>query len=132
MNKIIVSTFVLAMLGSSTSALADSNKLTAFEGINTSPASAVELNQVSGEGLLMNFLSVSGLLDTLPTISTSLKINGENAISISTDALLMQVLGTTDQLVDEVVYTVDGVVTTTVDLLNNLDIAIDVSAGVSL
>lgn len=57
MKKVIVSAFALAMLGSS-AAFADTNKLSAFQGIETTAVSSSELNQVSGEGLLTNLLGL--------------------------------------------------------------------------
>lgn len=61
MKKIIVSTFAMAMLASS-SVIADS-KLSAFQGVETHAVAAAELSQVSGEGLLGNLLGLgSGLL----------------------------------------------------------------------
>jgi len=56
MKKVIITTFALAMMGSSV-AFADTNKLSAFQGVETGVVSTAELNQVSGEGALSTFLS---------------------------------------------------------------------------
>lgn len=62
MKKIIISTFALAMLGSS-AAFADADKLSAFQGVETAAVSSTELNELSGEGLLSNALGLgTGLL----------------------------------------------------------------------
>ena len=131
MKKIIVSTFALAMLGSS-STFADSNKLSAFQGINTSAVSAAELNQVSGEGLLQSLLGTTGLLNILPNVDAALKLNGENILSVSSGALVQDVVGTADQLVDDVVGTVDGVVDNAINLVNSLDPSVNVNADISI
>lgn len=124
MKKIIVSTFALAALSSSV-AFADSDKLSAFQGIDTSAVSATELNQISGEGVLVQLLGATGLLNSLPSINTSLVLNGETVLAISSDGLVLQVVNTADQLVD-------GVVTTAVDLVNSLDPSVDIDASISL
>jgi len=55
MKKVIITTFALAMMGSSV-AFADANKLSAFQGVDTTAVSAAELDQVSGEGILSSLL----------------------------------------------------------------------------
>lgn len=61
MKKVLVSAFALAMLSSS--AFADTSKLSAFQGVETAAVSAAELDQVSGEGVLADLLG--GLLNGL-------------------------------------------------------------------
>lgn len=51
MKKMLVPAFALAMLSSSV-AFADASKLSAFEGVESTVATAAELNEVSGEGLV--------------------------------------------------------------------------------
>ena len=106
MKKILVSAFALAMLGSSV-AFADASKLSAFQGVETAAVSAVELDQVSGEGILSNLLSgllnglLSGLLgnvlgDVLGTVTTLNLLEGvtvDTNTTVNTGNLLGGVTG---------------------------------------
>lgn len=126
MKKIIASAFTLAMLGSSV-AFADADKLSAFQGIETSAVSSSELNQISGEGVLQNLLGSISLLNNLPVIATQLSLNG-HTLNISTQDLLATTIGTADGVVTGVVNTVDGLVSI-LDPKLNLGVSV---AGISL
>lgn len=119
--------FTLAMMASSAT-FADSNKLSAFEGVESSAVSMAELNEVSGEGLLLNLLSTVGLLNVLPNITAQLALNGM-PLTISSNELLVDAVGTVDVVLDDVVTTVDTVLDTVNTLVTTLDPSVTVGIG---
>ncbi|MGR8930083.1 MAG: hypothetical protein ACU836_05530 [Gammaproteobacteria bacterium] len=108
MKKVIVTTFALAMMGSS-AAFADANKLSAFQGVETNAVSTTELNQVSGEGLLgaalsgvlsgnllssvLNGALVGNVLNTVAGLSLLEGASVQSSTALQTGALIGGVTG---------------------------------------